>query len=182
MYKPSSYRAKPLSRNNLERIANSLRKILGIENVLKVDVISLLENILLIFDSEFYLEIVPDDELDAHARTFPESHKILIIESAYEGARRGKGRDRYTIVHEFFHYIWHDKEQISLARNPEEIKVYENPEWQADAFAGYFLMPTHLIKGKTVNWVAKECGVSEKAARRQLEIVNKKTEYKTPSF
>ena len=61
---------------------------------------------------------------------------IRIRESIYEGARQGKGRDRFTIMHEIFHFMWHDRDEISFARNPESVKLYENPEWQADVFAG----------------------------------------------
>lgn len=174
MYKSSVYKAKPMSRKNIENIADKLRYVLGIQNIMWVDVIHILENVMPIIDEEFYLDIVEDVELDAHARAYPENHMIRIRESIYEGARQGKGRDRFTIMHEIFHFIWHDMTEISFARNPEAVKVYENPEWQADVFAGAFLMPSRLIKGKTVSQVMQECGVSEKAARCQLKIANNK--------
>lgn len=174
LYEKSLYKAKPLSRRNLESMAEKFREILGLTNALRIDVISILENALPIIDTEFYLDIVPDKELDAHARAYPEDHTIKIRESIYDGARRGNGRDRFTIVHEIFHFIWHDSEGISLARNPEAVKLYENPEWQADVFAGAFLMPSRLIRGKSVSEVMEECGVSKSAARCQLKIANKK--------
>ena len=174
MYKASIYKAKPMSRKNIENIADKLRCVLGIQNIMWVDVIHILENVMPIVDEEFYLDIVEDRNLDAHARAYPENHMIRIRESVYEGARQGKGRDRFTIMHEVFHFIWHDRKEISFARNPETVKRYENPEWQADVFAGSFLMPSRLIKGKTVNQVMQECGVSRKAAECQLNITNNK--------
>lgn len=174
MYKSSIYKAKPMSRKNIENIAEKLRYLLGIQNVMWVDVIHILENVIPVLDEEFYLDIVEDRELDAHARAYPENHMIRIRESIYDGARHGRGRDRFTIMHEIFHFIWHDRSEISLARNPETVKLYENPEWQADVFAGAFLMPSRLIKGKTVNQIIQECGVSERAARCQLRIANNK--------
>lgn len=183
MHELSFYKAKPTSRKDIANIADKLRYVLGIQDIMWVDVINILENVMPIIDEEFYLDIVEDVELDAHARAYPENHMIRIRESIYEGARQGKGRDRFTIMHEIFHFIWHDRNEISFARNPESVKLYENPEWQADVFAGSFLMPSRLIKGKTVSQVMKECGVSKKAAECQLKIANnKKTEYKTPSL
>lgn len=63
---------------------------------------------------------------------------------------------------------------ISLARNPESVKAYEDPEWQADAFAGAFLMPSHLIKNMEVEEIMQRCGVSEAAAKFNLKIAQKK--------
>ena len=123
------YRSKPMSRKGIEEIAEELRRVLGIENTAYVDVIYVLENVLPVFDAEFSLDVVPDEELDAHARAYPEDHTIKIRESVYEGARNENGRDRFTIVHEIFHFLWHGRKRISLARNPDEIKTYEDPEW-----------------------------------------------------
>lgn len=168
------YRSKPMSRKGIEEIAEELRRVLGIENTAYVDVIYVLENVLPVFDAEFSLDIVPDEELDAHARAYPEDHTIKIRESVYEGARNENGRDRFTIVHEIFHFLWHGRKRISLARNPDEIKTYEDPEWQADAFAGYFLMPTHLIRGLDAPQIMELCGVSRSAAKCQMNIISKK--------
>lgn len=173
-YKMSTYKAEPMSRKNIEAFANRLRHILGIENVQYIDVIHLLENVLYVFDEKFSPEIVADEELDAHARAYPEDHTIKIRESVYEGARNGNGRDRFTIVHEIFHFLCHGRARISLARNPDEVKPYENPEWQADAFAGYFLMPKHLILGLDAFQVMRRCGVSMSAACCQINVINKK--------
>lgn len=168
-YDNSPFRADPLSRREIRNEAMRLRQLLGIEDKLWVNVIHILENVLPIIDKEFYFEIVPDGELDAHARAFPEDHYIKIRESIYDGARTGKGRDRLTVMHEFYHYIRHGKETISLARNPETVKIFENPEWQADVFAGEFLMPWNAIRNMSVAQIVQKCGVSERAAIYQLK-------------
>lgn len=169
-YKTSLYRANPQSRAEIEKKAYKLRELLGIVKDLWVDVIHILENVMPILDEKFYLDIVADRELDAHARAFPDGHTIRIRESVYDGARQGFGRDRYTVIHEIYHFIWHESAAISLARNPDEVPRYENPEWQADVFAGAFLMPRHLIEGKTEDQIMCECGVSRSAARYQLRL------------
>lgn len=169
-YGGSLYKANPQSRAQIEKKAYKLRELLGIGKDLWVDVIHILENVMPILDEKFYPDIVPDHELDAHARAFPDNHTIKIRESVYDGARRGFGRDRYTVMHEIYHFMWHESAAISLARNPDDVPRYENPEWQADVFAGAFLMPRHLIKGKTEEQVMHECGVSRSAARYQLRL------------
>lgn len=75
-----------------------------------------------------------------------------------------------TMAHELGHLLYHEKQNISYARFEGEanIPTYRNPEWQADAFGGELLMPHHLIKGKTVEQVVKECKVSPNAAMCQL--------------
>ena len=121
MYELSFYKAKPTSRKDIANIADKLRYVLGIQDIMWVDVIYILENVMPIIDEEFYLDIVEDVELDAHARAYPENHMIRIRESIYEGARQGKGRDRFTIMHEIFHFIWHDRNEISFARIPVSV-------------------------------------------------------------
>lgn len=172
--KPSAYKVSPLSRKDIEEYAIFFRKLLGLENTMYVDVINILENIMPILDEKFELYIVPDWELDAHARTYPNDHIIKIRETVYEGARSGSGRDRFTIMHEIFHYLKHDSSDISLARNPENIKPFENPEWQADVFAGAFLMPRYLIENMTKEEIVKKCGVSEAAATFNLKLAKEK--------
>lgn len=49
------------------------------------------------------------------------------------------------------------------------MKTYENPEWQADCFAGEFLMPHDEIAKLTTSEVMEYCKVSEQAANYQLK-------------
>jgi Zn-dependent peptidase ImmA (M78 family) len=73
-----------------------------------------------------------------------------------------------TITHEFAHYLLHD-EAIGLARvmEGEKLKPYHDPEWQAKAFAGEFLIPAHLISNLSIDEIVIKCGVSYEAARYQ---------------
>lgn len=78
-YGGSLYKANPQSRAQIEKKAYKLRELLGIGKDLWVDVIHILENVMPILDEKFYPDIVPDHELDAHARAFPDNHTIKII-------------------------------------------------------------------------------------------------------
>lgn len=180
----SKYKAKPLSRKEIRECARDVRRVLGIENELHIDVLKLLEIVLPGIFPDFNYEIVPDDELSSEALTYSDEEVVYIRESVYMGAANGNGRDRFTIVHEIAHFLMHDRNSVALARGQEDIETFEDPEWQADAFAGEFLMPYYLVKGHDVHEVMKECRVSFSAARCQLKQYEKikKTEYKTPSF
>lgn len=71
------------------------------------------------------------------------------------------------MAHELFHLLYHCKENISYARS-DNIEIYRDPEWQADAFGGELLIPYDLIVGMTPQQVAIECRVSLAAAKCQL--------------
>ena len=154
----NSLRAYPRSRNELRGMAQELRKILGIQEQLYVNVIALLEHVLpkiKVNGKELNYEIVPDSSLSEMAKTYPEEGHIVIKESVYCGAVRGCYVSRFTIMHEIAHYLLHKNQAISFARRFGEIKTYEDPEWQADAFAGEFLMPSNLIKGLSPGEISK---------------------------
>lgn len=160
------YRAAPRSRREIRRAAYGIRKSLGLENSLYIDVIRLLENFIPVYvDTSFKFLIATMSELgDAHGLTIPAENKILIREDVYNGACQGSGRDRFTIAHEFGHYFLHHDFGLARVRDHEEVKTYCKPEWQADAFAGEFLMPAHLVHNMTAEEIAARCGVSLKAA------------------
>lgn len=168
----TNYKAKPLSRLNIQHRTDELRKALGLGGILRINVLTLLECVIAKYDDSFNYEIVKDNEIPEMALYYPGKNSILIRESIYDGARNGCGRDRYTIMHEIAHYILHDNNSIVLARGNEKIKTYEDPEWQANAFAGEFLMPRELIKKMKPNEIQEKCGVSLKAATYQHKKIN----------
>jgi Zn-dependent peptidase ImmA (M78 family) len=86
------------------------------------------------------------------------------------GACLGQGRDRFTIMHELGHLLLHTSDRIWLRRGHRAPKAYRDPEWQANAFAGEFLMPAALVR--ECSWpadMAETFGVSLQAAEIQLE-------------
>ena len=167
------YMVSPLSRENLRGLAEHIRKQLGLVDDLFIDIVRIVENLHLI-DEKFEFLIWKEEEMgDAHAITNPSEHTIIIREDVYRGACRGSGRDRFTLAHEFGHYVLHDGVAIGLARSAEatDIPRYRDPEWQASAFAGELLMPPRLIKGMPAWEIAKRCGVSDQAASFQLRFI-----------
>ena len=168
------YKAEPLSRRQIRMLVREIRKKLGIHDKKMVDVIKLLENILpILYGEDFSYEIVPDEELDVMALTTPNEGKILIRESVYIGAYEGSGRDRFTVMHEIAHFFLHRGMTVRLARGTEEIHPFEDPEWQADAFAGEFLMAYDVAKDMEIPEMVLKCGVSVAAARCQYKLYQK---------
>lgn len=166
------YKADPLSREQIAKIAHGARKLLGIDDdVYYVNIMRVVEITLKKLIPKFDIIVLPDEEMSAMAVTYPDEDIILIKESVYNGAVKGNGRDRFTIAHELAHYILHSDISIRFARGPEEVKVYEDPEWQADVFAGEFLMLRKLIYNENPEHISVKCGVSKKAANYQYKKI-----------
>lgn len=162
--------AKAMSRKDIRRKANNFRNVLGLEGVVYVDVLKILERALPILGIQY--EIIDKDSMVEEGRTFPEKNMIHIREDVYEGARNGNGRDRFTIMHEIAHAILHNGQNVSFARGGKYIPPYEDPEWQADAFTGEFLMPSYIIRYMNPEEISVKCGVSITAAKYQFKINN----------
>lgn len=173
------YKADPISRSEIRQYARKLRKCLGYENILKIPIVEIMENILPLLIHDFNYEVVKKSEMgNKHGETNPDQHLIRIREDVYVGACNGNGRDRFTIAHEIGHLLFHQKMNITLCRvegnNEERPKVYEDPEWQADAFAGELLAPSYLIQGMTAAEIKKHAQISMAAAQTQLRHIQNK--------
>ena len=124
-----------------------------------------------LLDSDFNYSIRhrEDMEVDAHAYTNPEENEIVVLDEIYNRAVTGLGRDRLTIAHEIGHYLLHNKQRCVFTRvfEGETIKTFEDPEWQANAFAGEFLCPAKYTKSFTIDEIANKYGVSIDAAKIQ---------------
>ena len=165
------FKASPLSNTAITSYATQFRAILGLKEDAFVDVIKVLELAMPMLDSNFSYSIrmKEDMEIDAHAYTDPDNNEIAILDEIYSRAVEGHGRDRMTIAHEIGHYILHNKQMSVLTRvyPGERVKTFEDPEWQASAFAGEFLCPASKTHGLSVAKLAVKFGVSMDAARNQ---------------
>lgn len=164
-------KAKPLSRQQIRGIADNIRKWENAENELYFDIVHFMDVTLPRIAPEFSMEVVSREELgDAQGLTYPDSGIIKIREDVYEGAVNGKGRDRLTLAHELFHLLQHDDSNITFARGnfAEELRPFEDPEWQADAFGGELLVPHHLVADMSPGQISAACGVSMAAAKVQF--------------
>lgn len=166
-------KAKPVSRQDIRTIASVVRGWEGCTNQLFFDIVHFMEITLPQIVPAYTFEVSSMEEMGAaHGLTYPDKAIVKIREDVYERAVDGNGRDRLTIAHELFHLLMHEDSNIVFARGNEvnDIKPYEDPEWQADAFGGELLVPHHLVQGMTVGEISLRCGVSYAAARCQMKV------------
>jgi IrrE N-terminal-like domain len=85
--------------------------------------------------------------------TYPDG-RVYVDARTYEGAVGGNGRARFTIGHEAFHGMRHRKQirnklvhsgKLVLHRR-NSLPAFRDPEWQANVFAGAFLMPAAMVR------------------------------------
>lgn len=164
-------KATPLSNAVICNIVKQFRSILGIKDNAPIDILSVLELAMPLLDTEFNYSIreKKDMEVDAHAYTDHENSEIVILDEIYCLAVEGRGRDRLTIAHEIGHYLLHNKQMCIFTRafEGEKIKTYEDPEWQANAFAGELLCPAEATKNLSIEEIVVRYKISADAARIQ---------------
>jgi len=164
-------RVPPLSRRQIQGMAQKLRNMLGLAEKPLFDIVAFLEHTMPEMFPDFSLEICQDKEhpLD-YGLAYPDEQRIVLRSSIYNDAIRGVGWCRMTLAHEAGHLFLHEGVPAIFARSDPErrLAAYENSEWQADVFAGELLAPTTLIRGKTIEEVSREFKVSRSAATVQL--------------
>jgi len=162
----------PKSRKNLREFAALIRSTFGIKDTY-IDVIKFLEISMCCYFEKLNIEIVEDfcNDHNKCGEFDLTNNTIRIKENVYELANLHDGRSRYDIMHECAHKLLSSIVNQTFNRKVGKVKVYENPEWQADCLAAELLMPYEIIKDKTAEEVMKMCGVSKKAAEYQLSKI-----------
>lgn len=160
-------KAPPIRRQDLKQVTMTIRKLFRVDTYyFPID--KALEFIHVLEEGYRYEVIRREDMGDNHGLTHYNDKLIQIREDVYDGACQGVGRDRMTIAHEIGHAILHTN-SLRSARGFGSIKVYEDPEWQAKAFAGHLLIPDAAIRIYDEATLARICGVSPDAARMALK-------------
>lgn len=175
------YPVAPKSVREIRFITRKLREMLGINHLKSCPIMSIFElfGIYAPF-AEYSLEIVEDNDPvlgNRLAATFPESKTIRVKNCVYEKACQGDGQARFTMTHELGHLLLGHKLDVSFARRltnaNESVPPYRDSEWQADAFAGEFLMPKDVVENMPIEEICKKCRVSYQAAETRLALLQK---------
>lgn len=161
------YAVAPRSKAQIVQIARTIRNAVKgyveVRGYLQLD--RLLERMPEALDG-FQCQILELEEMGAdHARTLPGKRLMQIRVDVYEGLCEGRGRDRFTVAHEFGHLFLHS--DAAFARTWQSGgKIYCNSEWQADTFASALLIDADLLlQCRSVGEVAERFGVTLDAAR-----------------
>lgn len=107
-----------------------------------------------------------------HLRT---SYYYFITDPSSYGTDRG-GRARFTLAHEMLHALRHvippNAPFCRRVPAPPDLPAYYKSEWQADRFAGAFLIPPPYYRG-IMNWSEEKIAMTFKtslsAARIQMQ-------------
>lgn len=171
-----SFIAQGISRKQIRAFTKYIRELCGMTDRLYFPVVEFIEIILPNLIDDFTYEIVEYSEMpDKEGGTIPSLNTIKIREDVYEKAIQGDGRARFTILHEIGHLLMHDNDRVALCRKSDNaaLKTYEDPEWQADAFAGELLIAEHLVRNMSVREIEFYCGASHAAAECQYKQIRR---------
>jgi len=166
----------PLSRRNIRDRADEIRSALKISSPY-FPVIDVIEFNMQKAIDDFVLEVWTTDDMtsafgsETHAMSYPDELRMILRDDVYRGAKKDRGRDRFTVAHEFGHILLH--RFAGMARRlPSEVLAFENSEWQADAFAGELLMPLPFVLAcRTIQEIVDMFKVSQEAAAVRWAIL-----------
>lgn len=174
---------KPMAEAN--RISGMLNAVLGKDRFpVKVDELALEYSQQCFSDAPITLVQGEDlENFDGLLKVNKARNKWLII---YNSAVSSEGRKRFTIAHEFGHYILHRNQQSEFSCGTDDIETGDSRdiELEADLFASTLLMPLddfrRQVDGQKVSFdlfghCADRYGVSlTAAALRWIEIAEKR--------
>jgi hypothetical protein len=102
---------------------------------------------------------------------------LFIDKGVWEDANLGDPFARFVIAHEIGHLIFHDHDAKAFSNNPNDRIAFESrdevsAEWQANTFAAYFLLPTHIVASfDDLQDLIRYCGVETQLAESRLGAV-----------
>lgn len=159
----------------IEQLANSVRRELGVEPSARLAMQPVLEFALDDMIPGAYLQVLNDNEMaGAEGRTDWHQPVISLSASTYTDLGRGRARARMTAAHELGHLLMHTQRPVYHYRTKSRDHRV-SPEWQANYFASCLLMPAEPFrKMRMVQQAMRAFGVSRWAAlyrARHLGVV-----------
>lgn len=73
-------------------------------------------------------------------------HYIQLSNSTYRRLEKGDPQAKFTVAHEFGHVRLHASYKSAVFARRSQIRPFEDPEWQANAFAAAVLMPLPTMR------------------------------------
>jgi Zn-dependent peptidase ImmA (M78 family) len=162
---------RAMAAREIERLSDEIRSALRL-GTKGVQMGNLLETVLreVLPDYDFF--VLPDEDMPGMAGvTTVGERTIYLSNSTYLALCDGKPDARLVAAHEFGHLMLHSHQKPSLAkRTHDDDRV--DPEWQADRFAEFWLMPRDgVAKCRSARHVAAKYSVPDDVASRRFEEV-----------
>lgn len=170
------FEVPPRKWDEIEAIAQSLRELLRVK-AHRFPLIRMLEFYLPTLMPQFHYAIKDAEEMgDNHGLTFPEQDELWLREDVYANVLAERGRDRFTLAHEFGHLFLHRGPAMARKLRPaNELKPYRNSEMQANHFAACLLMPCESVQAlRDPALVTHECGVTIEAASVRVRVLTER--------
>ena len=178
----------------IERLARRSRRRLGFSQTEPIDAMLLWEAIdghtVQDNDGSPYKVEYGVDFLDCEGFTKVEKGTVVVAldDKEYRALERGQSRPKFTVAHELGHAEMHVRElQMlnqglgnALLRGGPDPEIYQNSEWQANAFAGAFLIPARALalleaEGRlAAKEISRHFGVSLSCAKTRLKIYQRR--------
>ena len=154
-------KCNPTSKQKLRDLAKKIREHYGIDTT-SFPIYDVLERNY--DDGNLIYEVVEENDArlgkDELALYMPNLTKILIKESVYTELVNNIGRSRFTLTHEYAHYVLLTVLGFSVELVEEKPEAYCNPEWQANTLAAELLCPYEETKDFSLNELMEKCSIS----------------------
>ena len=170
-------KTNPLSVKDIADIARRVREDYKIKNG---DCFPILEYINYLYDQELLGIAILDDndpylDKDTPAVYNAADNFIYLKESVINEIECENYRSNFTLAHELFHYLQNQILNFTF-EEVEDRKTYEDPEWQANCFAGELLLPDEYLSNKDNEYLAKhfqvsmECVLTRKVKTKKRQL------------
>ena len=168
-------KTNPLSVKDIRNIASSIREQYGIAKDQAFPILEILKQ--LFYDNFLSIQLLADDDsyLDKNTPAVYNANDnfIYLKESVIQEVESGNYRSNFTLAHEFFHYLQHQVLGFTF-EEVEDRKTYEDPEWQANCFAGELLLPDEFLDNEDNDYLALHFQVSlECVLTRKVKNMNR---------
>lgn len=167
------YEAPPRSGENIEDLADAVRRGFGLLDVHYFPVVPFVELGLQHLVDGLEFDVVGAAEMGARMGAVnPLTGAFMIREDVYEAAVAGLPRHRFTVAHEAGHAMMHVRTLNRLPTSTGKVAAFRDPEWQANRFAAALLMPRHLVRNCTsIAEITEKFGVSRECAEMRIRTL-----------
>ncbi|HEY6577817.1 MAG TPA: ImmA/IrrE family metallo-endopeptidase [Rhizomicrobium sp.] len=187
------YVVSPRSEESIAQLAYKLRDVRGSREEPRFNIADFVKNTL-----PTHLKAIKkgDLRLEFYDRDFKEDDPAFVSfnpptlnsdKQIWVDAGAGDSYPRFVMAHEIGHLVLHDRSAKAFSQDKSDqiqfIDNEESAEWQANIFAGHFLLPDAVIqKIAQVSFIASICQVPEALALERVIAFRRVQERKNRTF